>query len=105
MRPRITISTRLRSPAAKPTSLRSEVHTSELQSQSNLVCRLLLAKKNFEERLDNMTSCDTHGSVRIYALELGLKLDGSMLAFGLQVIDGYGADFQFSLAHYSIGTV
>src|SRR2546430_13208127 len=27
------------------TSVRSEEHTSELQSQSNLVCRLLLAKK------------------------------------------------------------
>src|SRR5688572_32707884 len=27
-------------------SLRSEEHTSELQSQSNLVCRLLLEKKN-----------------------------------------------------------
>src|SRR5205085_4163762 len=28
---------------------RSEEHTSELQSQSNLVCRLLLEKKNIEE--------------------------------------------------------
>src|SRR2546430_4273784 len=28
--------------------LRSEEHTSELQSQSNLVCRLLLEKKNKE---------------------------------------------------------
>src|SRR2546430_13135170 len=28
-----------------PTRLRSEEHTSELQSQSNLVCRLLLEKK------------------------------------------------------------
>src|SRR2546430_11750511 len=28
-----------------PASLRSEEHTSELQSQSNLVCRLLLEKK------------------------------------------------------------
>src|SRR2546430_4025730 len=28
-------------------SYRSEEHTSELQSQSNLVCRLLLEKKNF----------------------------------------------------------
>src|SRR5688572_32325915 len=27
-------------------SIRSEEHTSELQSQSNLVCRLLLEKKN-----------------------------------------------------------
>src|SRR2546427_9617425 len=29
-----------------PFALRSEEHTSELQSQSNLVCRLLLEKKN-----------------------------------------------------------
>src|SRR2546430_6252751 len=28
-----------------PVSMRSEEHTSELQSQSNLVCRLLLEKK------------------------------------------------------------
>src|SRR2546430_13137027 len=28
------------------TAMRSEEHTSELQSQSNLVCRLLLEKKN-----------------------------------------------------------
>src|SRR2546430_4569322 len=33
--------------------LRSEEHTSELQSQSNLVCRLLLEKKN------NMASSST----------------------------------------------
>src|SRR5205085_10338529 len=31
---------------------RSEEHTSELQSQSNLVCRLLLEKKNTEEDLN-----------------------------------------------------
>src|SRR5256886_10362511 len=31
---------------------RSEEHTSELQSQSNLVCRLLLEKKNAEEHTD-----------------------------------------------------
>src|SRR2546427_3389574 len=31
---------------------RSEEHTSELQSQSNLVCRLLLEKKKQEERTD-----------------------------------------------------
>src|SRR5688572_31674657 len=34
------------SAAATPGSRRSEEHTSELQSQSNLVCRLLLEKKN-----------------------------------------------------------
>src|SRR2546427_8747219 len=32
---------------------RSEEHTSELQSQSNLVCRLLLEKKN-----DEYSTCD-----------------------------------------------
>src|SRR2546430_7047556 len=31
--------------ASSPTLTRSEEHTSELQSQSNLVCRLLLEKK------------------------------------------------------------
>src|SRR5688572_31120076 len=32
---------------AAPVEPRSEEHTSELQSQSNLVCRLLLEKKNY----------------------------------------------------------
>src|SRR2546427_9535991 len=32
-------------PGARPAEPRSEEHTSELQSQSNLVCRLLLEKK------------------------------------------------------------
>src|SRR2546430_13371421 len=32
-------------PEARPGGKRSEEHTSELQSQSNLVCRLLLEKK------------------------------------------------------------
>src|SRR2546427_4215138 len=33
---------------SRPQCSRSEEHTSELQSQSNLVCRLLLEKKNNE---------------------------------------------------------
>src|SRR2546430_12015195 len=37
---------RIRDHAFSQTSSRSEEHTSELQSQSNLVCRLLLEKKN-----------------------------------------------------------
>src|SRR2546427_9455231 len=36
---------RLRSSSRTPGAERSEEHTSELQSQSNLVCRLLLEKK------------------------------------------------------------
>src|SRR4029434_9568252 len=38
-----------------PVSARSEEHTSELQSHLNLVCRLLLEKKN-EEREDHSVS-------------------------------------------------
>src|SRR2546430_6093536 len=34
----------------RPTRPRSEEHTSELQSQSNLVCRLLLEKKKRTDR-------------------------------------------------------
>src|SRR6516165_12191480 len=36
-------------PVRDPPPRRSEEHTSELQSQSNLVCRLLLQKKNKNE--------------------------------------------------------
>src|SRR2546430_10642434 len=37
------------SSAPRPSARRSEEHTSELQSQSNLVCRLLLEKKRLEQ--------------------------------------------------------
>src|SRR2546430_13061996 len=46
-------------PLPPATLSRSEEHTSELQSQSNLVCRLLLEKKK-----QNVTSCD-HYSTRL----------------------------------------
>src|SRR2546430_9283172 len=39
--PRLSIT-----PGAEPDRIRSEEHTSELQSQSNLVCRLLLEKQH-----------------------------------------------------------
>src|SRR5688572_32399394 len=41
-------------------ALRSEEHTSELQSQSNLVCRLLLEKKN------KKTNQDVHTRLRFH---------------------------------------
>src|SRR5688572_32717401 len=40
--------------AAAAKSRRSEEHTSELQSQSNLVCRLLLEKKKRTERVRDL---------------------------------------------------
>src|SRR2546430_11208425 len=40
---------------------RSEEHTSELQSQSNLVCRLLLEKKKVTTCVQEVTSaCESH---------------------------------------------
>src|SRR5690606_42130740 len=38
-----------------PAALRSEEHTSELQSRENLVCRLLLEKKNKHKRAIDAT--------------------------------------------------
>src|SRR5205085_5401578 len=49
----------LESPSFTPNvRVRSEEHTSELQSQSNLVCRLLLEKKNLRiQRAENGGLC------------------------------------------------
>src|SRR3954462_15124532 len=46
------------SSGVKTCALRSEEHTSELQSNDNLVCRLLLEKKKKSER-DGSTRADT----------------------------------------------
>src|SRR2546430_13692166 len=40
--------------------LRSEEHTSELQSQSNLVCRLLLEKKKNNSMITRLTAYNAH---------------------------------------------
>src|SRR2546430_9989973 len=46
---------------AHPESRRSEEHTSELQSQSNLVCRLLLEKK----RINTFTTLRAIGFIKL----------------------------------------
>src|SRR5688572_32692791 len=51
---------------------RSEEHTSELQSQSNLVCRLLLEKKN-REGYDRLLK--SYSVFTIQAVVVTLKLD------------------------------
>src|SRR5256886_13408944 len=45
-----------RAPGAGPCRRRSEEHTSELQSQSNLVCRLLLEKKKIASHANKLLS-------------------------------------------------
>src|SRR2546430_11305796 len=48
-------------PPRTGTLMRSEEHTSELQSQSNLVCRLLLEKKkNYIDNVSNTRSSYHH---------------------------------------------
>src|SRR2546430_9594686 len=54
---------------------RSEEHTSELQSQSNLVCRLLLEKKNNTHR-----ACSRGNLAPIRAALLSVSLASSSLA-------------------------
>src|SRR2546430_8609358 len=51
---------RLPCPAGRHGPRRSEEHTSELQSQSNLVCRLLLEKKKNHTSLLLPHVCDVH---------------------------------------------
>ena len=53
--------------------------------------------KYMEDRIDNITSCDNHGSDRLYRCELALKRDGTMQSLRFQVIDDYGAYFQFGV--------
>src|SRR2546430_12493993 len=45
-----------------PAGRRSEEHTSELQSQSNLVCRLLLEKKKTTHNTSHRLPCEQHQS-------------------------------------------
>src|SRR2546430_9873003 len=53
----------------KCSSPRSEEHTSELQSQSNLVCRLLLEKKKKPDHAEN-----AHASIEHHTLTPGLDV-------------------------------
>src|SRR2546430_12434318 len=46
-------------------TMRSEEHTSELQSQSNLVCRLLLEKKKDFTNGQALTTGDTHETITL----------------------------------------
>src|SRR5260221_1605087 len=50
-------------PAARIGRARSEEHTSELQSHSDLVCRLLLEKKKKGERLTAIAEYQTYTAV------------------------------------------
>lgn len=53
--------------------------------------------KYVEDRIDHAVSCDHHGSEREYEVELAMTKDGTFTAFRFDVLDDYGAYFQFGL--------
>src|SRR2546430_4771130 len=55
-----------RDPRWQDSKKRSEEHTSELQSQSNLVCRLLLEKKKIKHRHVEINQCVLDSFVILY---------------------------------------
>jgi len=56
--------------------------------------------KYIEDRIDNIMACDNHGSDRIYDAELALDGDNQMIGLRCNVIDDYGAYFQFGIGHH-----
>src|SRR2546430_10289380 len=62
--------------------LRSEEHTSELQSQPNLVCRLLLEKNNNQHRNVDLCRRDTIGGHHYCGL-IEWRVDGELIGANL----------------------
>lgn len=56
--------------------------------------------KYIEDRIDNITACDNHGSERWYEAELALDGDNNMIGLRCKCIDDYGAYFQFGVGHH-----
>jgi len=59
--------------------------------------------KYIEDRIDNITACDGHGSDRSYDVELALDANHRMTALRYRVVDDYGAYFQFGLGTHGNG--
>jgi class 3 adenylate cyclase len=59
--------------------------------------------KYIEDRIDNITACDNHGSDRTYDVELALDASYRMTALRYKVVDDYGAYFQYGLGTHGNG--
>jgi carbon-monoxide dehydrogenase large subunit len=51
--------------------------------------------KLVEDRIDNISNCDHHGSDRVYYVEMAAMKDGTLRSLRLRTIDDYGAYIQF----------
>src|SRR3989440_784341 len=87
------------SEAGRGLALRSEEHTSELQSRSDLVCRLLLEKKN-NSRYTPSAAVEEHEYRRLTSDHRvpSEAVRGLTLHYGdLTLLDGHAPCFAFSL--------
>ncbi len=53
-----------------------------------------------EDRVDNISNADHHGSDRVYDVELAVMRDGTMRGIKIDTIDDYGAYMQFGVGHH-----
>ena len=53
-----------------------------------------------EDRIENMSNCDHHGSDRVYEAELAVMKDGTLRSLRLSTVDDYGAYIQFGVGHH-----
>ncbi len=53
-----------------------------------------------EDRVDNISNCDHHGSDRVYNVQLALMRDGTMRSIKIDTVDDYGAYIQFGVGHH-----
>ena len=53
-----------------------------------------------EDRVDNISNCDHHGSDRIYDVELAVMRDGTLRGIKIDTVDDYGAYIQFGVGHH-----
>jgi len=56
--------------------------------------------KYLEDRVDNISNCDHHGSDRLYHVELAVMKDGTLRSIRIDVIDDYGGYIQFGVGHH-----
>ncbi|MCW2722087.1 xanthine dehydrogenase family protein molybdopterin-binding subunit [Pseudonocardia sp.] len=53
-----------------------------------------------EDRVDNISNCDHHGSDRVYDVRLALMRDGTLRGIDIDTVDDYGAYIQFGVGHH-----
>lgn len=53
-----------------------------------------------EDRVDNMSNCDHHGSDRHYDVRLAMTREGVFTAIDIDTVDDYGAYIQFGVGHH-----